>query len=189
VGGTTTLGHFAWDLGDGLELRLWALEDAERLAALIQANQEHLHPWLPFATADYSATDAEEFIRRAMRQYADGLGVQCAIVHEGALAGSVGLHAIDWPNAMTSIGYWIAKPFEGKGLVTRSVRALIDHAFGELGLSRLEIRAEPDNQRSRAVPERLGFREEGTLRHVVVWAGVRYVDHVVYGLLAEEWHG
>lgn len=185
----TKLGHFAWDLGDGLELRLWGLEDADRLAALVQANQQHLYRWLPFATPDYSPSDAEDFIRRTMRQYADGLGLQCAIVYEGELAGSVGLHAVDWQNAMTSIGYWIATPFEGKGLVTRAVRVLIDHAFGELGLSRLEIRAEPDNMRSRAVPERLGFKEEGTLRHVYVWEGVRYLDHVVYGLLAEEWQG
>lgn len=183
------MGHFTWDLGEGLELRLWALEDADRLAALVQANQEHLYRWLPFATPGYSASDAEEFIRRSMRQYAEGLGFQCAIVCDGELAGSIGFHAIDWANATTAIGYWIARPFEGRGLVTRSVRALIGHAFGELGLSRIEIRAEPDNLRSRSVAERLGFKEEGTLRHVMVWEGVRYIDHVVYGLLAEEWQG
>jgi ribosomal-protein-serine acetyltransferase len=67
--------------------------------------------------------------------------------------------------------------------MTRAVKALIDHAFGELGLHRVEIRAAAENRRSRAIPERLGFEQEGILREAER-VGERYQDLVVYGLLA-----
>jgi len=73
------------------------------------------------------------------------------------------------------------EPWHGEELY-----ALVDHAFRDLGVERVEIFAEPRNTRSRAVPERLGFRREGTLRHVAKLNN-RFVDHVVYALLREEW--
>ena len=70
--------------------------------------------------------------------------------------------------------------------MTRAVRALVNHALVDEDLHRVEIRAAPDNVRSRAIPERLGFREEGLLR-VSERIGDRYLDSVVYGMLAPEW--
>jgi ribosomal-protein-serine acetyltransferase len=70
--------------------------------------------------------------------------------------------------------------------MTTVVRALVDHVFYEWELHRLEIHCAPDNHRSRAIPERLGFREEALLRETELIQG-RYVDSVVYGLLEEEW--
>jgi ribosomal-protein-serine acetyltransferase len=71
--------------------------------------------------------------------------------------------------------------------VTRACRALIAHAFGELGVHRVTIRVAPDNVRSRAIPERLGFTKEATLREAGRTDGRGYVDLVVYGLLDREW--
>jgi ribosomal-protein-serine acetyltransferase len=83
------------------------------------------------------------------------------------------------------IGYWLAEEYEGRGLITRAVRALIDHAFGEWQLHRVEIRAAAENVRSRAVPERLGFTQEGVLREAELVGG-EYQDLVVYGLVATD---
>ena len=69
--------------------------------------------------------------------------------------------------------------------MTRGCRALIAHGFTELDLHRVEIRCAVDNLKSRAIPERLGFRREGQLREVE-WLYDHFVDHVVYGLLAGE---
>jgi ribosomal-protein-serine acetyltransferase len=71
-------------------------------------------------------------------------------------------------------------------MITRVVRALVEHALLGWGLNRVEIRAAPENRRSRAVPERLGFRQEGVLREAER-VGDRYLDSVVYGVLASAW--
>jgi ribosomal-protein-serine acetyltransferase len=70
--------------------------------------------------------------------------------------------------------------------MTAAVRAVVDFAFGAWKLNRVTIQASVENVRSRAVPERLGFREEGVLREVER-VGERHVDHVVYAMLAADW--
>ena len=70
--------------------------------------------------------------------------------------------------------------------MTAVVSALLDHAFYEWELHRVEIHCAPENARSRAIPERLGFREEARLREAELVGG-SYLDSVVYGLLEEEW--
>ena len=100
----------------------------------------------------------------------------------------MGTHRIDWENRSTGLGYWIDGAQEGRGFVTLCVGAVLDYVFGSLHLHRVEIRAATDNQRSRAVPERLGFRLEGVIRqdHRV---GNVWQDLAVYGILRSEWRG
>ncbi len=98
----------------------------------------------------------------------------------------VGFHAIDWVNRHTSLGYWLAADAQGRGTMTTTVDALLPHVFYEWELHRVEIHCAPENCRSRGIPERLGFREEGILRENELVGG-RYLDSVVYGLLVKEW--
>lgn len=114
--------------------------------------------------------------------------MQLCIRYNGELAGVIGFHRVDWLNHSTSIGYWLAEDFQGKGIMTASCRCLLDYAFGNLGMNRVEIRCATENLRSRAIPERLGFTEEGLIRQAE-WLYDHYVDHLVYGLLREEWKG
>ena len=115
-------------------------------------------------------------------------GFVAGLWHCGQLAGVIGYAGIDWPNRTTGIGYWLGAAFQGRGLVTKACRALIAYAFTELKLNRVEIRCAPGNQKSCAIPKRLGFTEEGTLREVE-WLYDHFVDLVVYGMLASEWPG
>lgn len=101
------------------------------------------------------------------------------------MIGAVGLHSVDWPNRATSIGYWLASQYTGKGIMTRAVDRVIGHCFDELGLHRIEIRCAVGNTRSRAIPVRLGFKEEGIAREGE-WLNDHYVDHVIYSLLSPE---
>jgi ribosomal-protein-serine acetyltransferase len=177
---------FRRELPGGRLLRLAEEADAAELSALIRANYDHLAPWMPWVRRDYSLDNALDFIRRAATQLADDNGLQALIVDRGQIIGVAGFHAVSWERRSTSIGYWLASDRQGRGIMTDAVRVLLDHTFGDWELNRVEIRAAVENTRSRAIPERLGFSEEGTLRQVELVRG-RFLDHVVYSLLAADW--
>ena len=84
------------------------------------------------------------------------------------------------------MGYWLAAPAQGHGIMTRAVAALVQHALETWHLQRVEIRAATDNKRSRAIPGRLGFTEEGVV-YSAERVGHRLLDQVVYGMPADEW--
>ena len=174
------------DLGDGRSLRGLEDADAEELFALIDANRAHLALWMPFVGQTRSAVDSLAFIRAARRQYEENRGMQLALLQGERIIGVAGFHAIDWTRRSTSIGYWIAADQQGAGTMTTAVSALLKQAFAGWKLTRVEIRAGVANARSRAIPERLGFREEGVLRSAER-IGTRVIDHVVYVMTARDW--
>jgi ribosomal-protein-serine acetyltransferase len=172
-------------LDERTHLRLLEEADAEELYRVIAANREYLSAWMPWAP--HQTLDASlEFIRASRRQLGENQGFQAAIVEDDRIVGVLGFHRLDWANGLTSIGYWIAEPSQGRGTVTRAVAKLVDHAVGVWKLNRIEIHAGVENERSRAIPRRLGFREEGILRQAER-VGDRSIDHVVYAMLADEW--
>ena len=174
------------ELPSGAHLRLFEEPDAEELFALTDRNRAHLEPWMPWVPATRSPDDSLAFIRTTRRQVADNDGLSLAIVRDGAIAGTAGFHAVDWANRSTTVGYWLSADEQGHGTMTEAVRALVDHAFGPWQLERVEIQAAVENARSRAVPERLGFREEGVRRRAER-VGDRYLDLVLYAMLAADW--
>ncbi|MDX6635760.1 MAG: ribosomal-protein-serine acetyltransferase [Solirubrobacterales bacterium] len=170
---------------DSLGVRPLETEDAEELHALIEANRSHLARWLPWA-AGQNREGTERFLAEAEAQLARDDGFQARIAPEGEIVGVVGFHSIDWIDRNTSLGYWLAADAQSRGTMTTVVSALLDHAFYEWELHRVEIHCAPENSRSRAIPERLGFRQEARLRETELIDG-RYLDSVVYGLLEAEW--
>jgi ribosomal-protein-serine acetyltransferase len=171
---------------DGAYLRLWEESDADELQTVVEAHRDSLSEFLPWPAAQTRETGLD-FIKSSRRQIADNNGMQTAVILDGRIAGGIGVHGIDWPNRRTSIGYWLAPPAQGRGIMTAAVRAYTDHAFHGWGLERMELRAAPGNVRSRAVARRLGFTEEGTLRHAEHFGEGKVLDHVVYGMLATDW--
>lgn len=170
------------EVADRCYLRILEEADAEELYELVDANRDHLAEWMPWA-AEQTLEQTANFIRTARRRHEERNGFEMALVLDERMIGAAGFAGIDWVARATSVGYWLAEEHQGRGLMTRAVKALVDHAFGELELHRVEIQAAKENLRSRAIPERLGFQEEGTLREAERVGG-RYHDLVVYGLLA-----
>jgi ribosomal-protein-serine acetyltransferase len=85
------------------------------------------------------------------------------------------------------LGYWIARDFQGKGIVTDACRAVVTHLLRELDLNRVEILCATGNEKSCAIPRRLGFALDGTLREGELCSG-RYLDLHVFGMLKRDWH-
>jgi ribosomal-protein-serine acetyltransferase len=183
--GCKYLAMFSFDLGDGVSLRPLEESDVEELYAVIDSDRAYLAEWLPWAAAQ-TLEGTREFLGTTRRQLAENNGFQAAIVSGGRIIGVVGFHRVDWGNRSATIGYWLASDAQGRGTMTRAVRALVDWAFAGWSLNRVEIQAAVENRRSRAVPQRLGFLEEGTLRQVER-VGDRFVDGVIYSVLASEW--
>lgn len=168
-----------------VRLRLFEERDADELYRLIDDNRERLARWMEWASPQ-TLDGTRDFIRRTRRQLADNDGMQTALVVGGRIAGAVGVHDVCWARGTTSVGYWLGAEFEGRGAMTAAVRAYVDHAFGPWALHRVELRADVDNARSRAIAERLGFTHEGVLRSCAL-VGDRRRDHAVYAVLASEW--
>ena len=177
---------FSQRLSNDHSLRQIALGDAEELFAVCDANREYLRHWLPWLDRTRLVSDTRGFIEGALRQTESNQGFQAIILVGDRIAGLVGFHRIDWMNRSTSLGYWLAEEHQGRGLMTASCRALINHAFAALNLHRVAIACAPANARSRAIPQRLGFIHEGRLRDAE-WLYDHYVDHEIYSQLQQEW--
>lgn len=168
-----------------LELQLLSLSHRDELFNLVDTNREHLREWLPWLDVNTSPKDTESFIQSAISRYESGKGPQYAVFYNAALCGVCGFHSIDKGNRIGGVGYWLSKTCLGKGIMTMSVKTIIKAGFLEYGLNRIEIACATSNQRSRAIPKRLGFKFEGVLRERELLYG-KYVDHAIYSLLAAE---
>lgn len=172
-------------LSGSARLRLLEESDAGELHTLIEDNRAELARWLPWAAAQ-TPQDTLAFIRRTREQLTANDGFQVAVVCGEEIAGVIGYHRVDWVNRSTSLGYWLGERHRRQGTMTAAARMLTDHALATWELNRVEIRAAVENHRSRAVPERLGFREEGILRDAER-VDERFLDYVVYSMLRLDW--
>jgi len=179
---------FEHQVDDNISLRLLAPRYADTLFALVDSNRQHLRHWLPWLDENVDVSDSLCFIQSTRKQFADNSGFVAGIWYCDELVGVIGHNRIDWENRIGWPGYWLAEGFQGKGIMTKSCRALANHSFTELNLNRIDIRCAVENSKSRAIPERLGFRQEGVVRQAE-WLYDRFVDHIVYGMLEVEWKG
>ena len=143
-------------------VRAYEVSDAEALDLVMLENHERLREWMPWAWDEPQTLDTRRNLLEYFRKQLDAgddftMGMFDA--NSSALLGGTGLHPRDAPDTL-EIGYWLAADAEGKGLMREAVAALTQVALG-LGLaSRVEIRCDPANVRSRRVPEALGFTLE-----------------------------
>ncbi|UOQ44923.1 GNAT family N-acetyltransferase [Halobacillus salinarum] len=168
------------------ELRLLEVRHAEELFQLTDASRENLRKWLPWVDHTINPEHSKSFIEWTLKQFCNNDGFQAGIWHKGELAGVVGLHTINWANKSTSIGYWLGDRFRGKGLMTKSCQEVVDHCFNDLNLNRIEIRVAAENEKSLAIPDKLGFKKEGCLKEAELLYRT-YVDHYVFGLVKEDY--
>jgi ribosomal-protein-serine acetyltransferase len=172
-----------FDLGGGGLLRPYRIDDLDAMWPVVQEERDRLAVWMPWIettrTKDDERAWLEHVLGGGLHETAFGIWV------EGEFAGGMGLEA-DPFRIVAEIGYWIRSRHEGRGFVTRGCAALIDHAFDDIGVHRIVIRAGVDNHRSRAIPERLGFTYEGVHREEGR-GSEGFHDLVVYGLLDREW--
>lgn len=172
-----------------LLIRCFAPADARLVKAAIDANLDHLRTWIPWARSEpkplaHKIQQLREFRGRFDLNVDWRYGMFTP--DEATLVGGIGVHARSESGAR-EIGYWVQAAYQGRGLATEAVAALVRVCFEIDGVRRIEARIEPPNQRSAALVQRLGFRCDATLRQCLCDDQERWHDADVWTLLAAEY--
>jgi [ribosomal protein S5]-alanine N-acetyltransferase len=171
-------------LSDGeIVLRAWRLSDVPALTA---ACQDPEIPRWTVVPSPYTEHHARDFIAGCDEDRDAGRQLALAIVDpDDTLLGAIGLVRFDWDDGIGEIGYWIAREARRRAVGARATRLLARWALTELGLERLELLANPENEASQRLAERAGFTREGVLRRYRRRHSQRE-DLVMFSLLAED---
>lgn len=169
-----------------------APKDWRPWAELRAVSREFLTPWEPTWPAD--ALTRPAFARRLRRQAQEWREDEAysffAFDHQDeAIVGGLGLSNVRRGVAQTAtLGYWAGLPYAHRGYISAATRLVLDFAFTQLGLHRVEAACLPINDASRGLLEKVGFTHEGYARGYLRIDGV-WRDHVLYAILRDEWHG
>jgi RimJ/RimL family protein N-acetyltransferase len=180
-----------------LVLRCWDPADAPLLKAAIDASLDHLRPWMPWAADEPQPLQTKVGLLRRFRGEFDlgrdfVYGIFCRgegevlVVDSMTLRGGAGLHTRLGEGAL-EIGYWIHAAHINQGLATETAAALTKVAFQVHGVDRVEIHCDPANLRSAAVPRKLGYLHEATLRRRARTADGKPRDTMVWTLFAQAY--
>jgi len=171
---------------DHLFLERLSLSHVDLIFKTIDQNRKFLRKWLPFVDFTHKVTDTEKFVRSILEKPVSVRDEVYVIWHKHEFAGLIGFKDADRVNDKIEIGYWLAEKMTGRGIATASARKMVNLAFRNMNMNRVQIRCGIGNDKSSAIPRRLGFSFEGVER-----AGERhnhdYIDLEVFSLLKREW--
>ena len=162
------------------------LSHVEAVFKAIDQNRKFLRKWLPFVDFTIRIADTERFVRSILEKPISIRDEVYVIWFKHEFAGLIGFKDADRINDKIEIGYWLIEKMTGKGVATAATRKMVNLAFRNMEMNRIQIRCGVGNDKSSAIPRRLGFSFEGIER-----AGERhnheYIDLEVFSLLKREW--
>lgn len=181
---STRVNEFRHQLDDDLALLPPLPSLAPAAYAAIDAARDRIGEWMSWiGGCDLERT--RQNLQQASTAIGAGTGFATLIEHKGEIAGMVSLRDVEPANRKAEISYWLANGQEGAGLVTRAVAAFVAHARVAMNLRRIEIRCSVDNPRSAAIPRRLGFSHEATLRNGDPLPNGRVTDQMLWASVAD----
>lgn len=169
-----------------ITLKLHQVEYSEMLFNLIDGSRFHLRHWLGWVDNTRTVEDAKTYIENSLESYKNTGNFDLGIWYKEQLVGTVGIHDLKKISRNCALGYWLSEEFTGEGIMSRSVKALIDYLFKVWQLHRIEIQCGVKNVKSAAIAERFGFKFEGVAREAE-WLYDHYHDLNVYSMLENEW--
>lgn len=172
---------FTLNIGPDLQLAIVQPSFASCYLEIVTIERAYLSKWLPWATKANDEAFFLEFIRKSLIGYAEGKSMTCAIIYENTVVGNVSFNSIDQALKKVVVGYWLSEKYQGLGIVTKAVSFLIEYAFSELDMKKVEICAAVDNTASRRVCERLNMTLEGIISNCENING-DIIAHAIYGI-------
>jgi len=171
---------------DNLTLKQFDLLQAELLFRIIDSNRKYFKTWFSWVDKTNKLEDIEIFLKNENEKYSKGEGIYLGIWFKNTLSGVVSFNYINKNNNCATIGYWLAEEFQGKGIMTKACKMLIEYGFNTLNLHKIDISHASENIKSANVIKKIGFTHEGHFRKSELVNGI-YLDQEYYGLLKEEW--
>ena len=174
------------EIGKEILLRQLELGDYLDIYNIINSQRAYLGKWLPFVEFTKTSDYTKEFVEGAINLPEDKKEYLFTIRYENQFVGLIGFKCTDKQNKKTEIGYWLSENFQGKGIMTKSVKRLCDFAFDELCMNRIQIKCAVENEKSKAIPKRLEFIFEGIERDGELLSGNIFTDIEVYSKLKKD---
>lgn len=158
--------------------------DIDALFIAVRESIAEISPWLPWCHADFSREELAGFVEVSRKGWADGSQYQFAIFDSatGSALGGISLNHIAKSNRLANMGYWVRTSATGRGVASEAVKLVAAYGFRDLGLSRVEIAAIPENTAGRRVAQRAGAKFEAVVRNRLVMHGGAY-DAALYSLI------
>lgn len=179
---------FKYNIDEDTYLMMLDQHHASDIFYSVNINRQYLRKYLPWIDGSVTMEDSLAFINISKEKHAKGNGFDVGIWYRENFAGTLGFHSMNKMSNEVSIGYWLDPKYMGKGLMTKACKAMIDYAFKVYRVNRVEIRCAASNEKSRAIPIRLGFIQEGIIREGENLEHGRE-DLIIYGILKREWMG
>ncbi len=176
--------------GGAVELRPLSRSDGERWRGIRTRDEASIAPWdaTSSLTWEQRHTKAQWHSHRSLLTAAARRGevLPFAVAVDGQFVGQVTVGGIQ-RGALRSAwaGYWVDSTRQGGGIATAALALAVGHAFGPVGLHRIEATIAPTNVASRAVVAHLGFRQEGYLQRYLDINGA-WRDHLLFAMTKEE---
>lgn len=171
-------------VNDHIHLQQLRLAHAGIIFETIDRDRNYLRRWLPFVDQTRKPEDTMTFIKQLQQNLRNDYVY--TVWYKGDFAGLAGYKDSDPVNQRTEIGYWLAENMQGKGIMIQTVKKLVDFAFRNLNRNRVQIKVAVGNQKSSAIPEKLGFIFEGIEREGEFHSD-RFYDLQLYSMLKKEW--
>jgi ribosomal-protein-serine acetyltransferase len=169
-----------------ITLELISPKHAAELYELANANRSYLREWISWVDHMSGPEFFQKFIQNSRMKIKEGQDLPFVIVYNGKIVGRIGIYKLDYFNKVGEIGYWIGENAQGKGIVSKSCGGLIEYAFSNLHLNRLEIKCGVSNIKSQQIPGRFNFQHEGIIREGELLRN-KYNDLNLYSLLKKDW--
>lgn len=168
-----------------LTLRAIRESDAGELFRLVNRCRPYLSEWLPWVGATKFEKDTFDFILSQKRAQREGTGLSFVILKNKTIVGMISYISIQPRIPSAEIGYWLGEKFQGEGIMLRACKALVGYGFTKLKFHRIVIQCAEENHKSRAIPEKLNFKYEGTRRDSARIRDV-YLSLAVYSMISHE---
>jgi ribosomal-protein-serine acetyltransferase len=159
---------------------------APQLFAAINNNRKEFSEFLPWVADMRTVADLTDYLKSAELSCQQEKEASFAILFDKVAVGRIGIHHLNMPNKVGTIGYWLSKDAQGKGIMLKSCIAIINFGFENLGLHRIEIKAAISNLKSQAIPVKLNFVKEGILRQAE-FVNNQFLDLFLYSMISDDW--